>query len=176
MSGGRDQFKQVAEETPFDNETNDFVADDVQAAIEEIKDLIDDFQGAFELLEEDGLDTTTSNSWVTMDGWPQTSALKTAGGYTIDYTANVGQSDKEKGVGSRVQYRIGATGSWILLEGSDIRNGISEDDQYELRTSFQNIRLVSDDVIQFRWQFGQTDNGGTGRIRNSAIRISKVQA
>ena len=33
----RDEFKQVAEETPFDNDTNGFVSDDVQGAIEELQ-------------------------------------------------------------------------------------------------------------------------------------------
>ena len=37
MSGsGRDQYSQVAESVPFDNDNNDFTSDDVQGAIEEI--------------------------------------------------------------------------------------------------------------------------------------------
>jgi len=38
MSGsGRDEFTKVAEQIPFDNDTNGFTAEDVQAAIEEAK-------------------------------------------------------------------------------------------------------------------------------------------
>jgi hypothetical protein len=41
MSGtGRDQYNQVAETTPFDNATNGFVSEDVQAAVEEVKTLV----------------------------------------------------------------------------------------------------------------------------------------
>ena len=37
MSGsGRDQYSQVAESVPFDNDTNGFTSDDVQGAIEEV--------------------------------------------------------------------------------------------------------------------------------------------
>lgn len=38
MSTGskRDQYNPVAESVPFDNDTNDFIAEDVQAAIEEV--------------------------------------------------------------------------------------------------------------------------------------------
>lgn len=36
MSARRDEFTPVAESTPFDNSTNGFTADDVQAAIEEV--------------------------------------------------------------------------------------------------------------------------------------------
>ena len=41
MAGtGRDQYNEVAESIPFDNETNGFVADNVQEAIEEISNTI----------------------------------------------------------------------------------------------------------------------------------------
>lgn len=36
MSARRDEFTPVAETIPFDNSTNDFISEDVQAAIEEI--------------------------------------------------------------------------------------------------------------------------------------------
>jgi len=39
----RDQFEQVAEGTPFDNSTNDFVADNVQEAIEYAKSAAEGF-------------------------------------------------------------------------------------------------------------------------------------
>ena len=36
----RDDFVQVAQQTPFDNDTNGFVAEDVQGAIEEVNDKV----------------------------------------------------------------------------------------------------------------------------------------
>jgi hypothetical protein len=36
---GRDEINQVAESVPFDNDSNGFVADDTQAAIEEVKSI-----------------------------------------------------------------------------------------------------------------------------------------
>lgn len=162
----------VAESVAFDNETNGFDSDNVQDAIEEAKE---DAAGSFEELEVQGEDTTTSNSWVTMDGWPQTFPTSRESGKKalINYTANVGQSDKEKAVGSRIQWRT-LGGSWTTIPGSDIRNGVSEDDQYELRTGFNTIVPGSTGQIEVRWQFGQTDNGGTGKIKNAVVTIANV--
>lgn len=152
---------------PFDT----IEADNVQDAIEEV---FNEAGGGFLVLSVDSEDTTTSNGWTTMDGWPLTSSSLVAGDYEIDYTAQVGQSDKEKIVGSRVQYREGTSGGWTTLPGSDIREAVSVDDGAQLRTSFQDIVVSTDTVLQFRWQFGQTDDGGTGTIAFSSIKISRI--
>lgn len=168
---------EVAESIPFDNTSNGFTSEDVQAAIEEAAQStvppIDSLT-EFETFSSDAVQSTTSNGWITKTGYPYTTDVKSAGTYVIDYSANVGQSDKEKEVGSRVQFREGTTGTWITIGGSDIRNGVSADDAYELRTGFNNITLTTDTEVQIRWQFGQTDDGGTGRIRFASIKIGKV--
>lgn len=126
----------------------------------------------FEAFSDDSTQSTTSNGWVTKNNYPYTSVEKSAGNYVIDFSAEIGQSDKEKAVGSRVQWRIGTSGTWLTL--TDIRNGLSADDQYELRTGFRLVTVPTDSVIQIRWQWGQTDDGGTGRIRNANIKIGKA--
>jgi len=163
---------QTAGSTPFNNSTNGFDSTNVQDAIEEAKE---DAAGSFESLDEQSQSSTTSNGWKTMGGWPQTFPTSREAGapFLLNYTANVGQRDKEKAVGSRVQWRV-VGGSWTTVQGSDIRNGVSEDDQFELRTGFNIITPGSTGQIQVRWQFGQTDNGGTGRIKNAVITISNI--
>jgi len=172
MSGfGRDVFPPTAEGIPFDNDTNGFTADDTQAAIEEAQTGAIGFP-EFESFSDDSQENTTSNDWVTKDNYPYTTTSKTAGDYIIDYSAQLGQSDKEKEVGFRVQWREGTSGSWIDLV--DVRDGVSQDDAWQLRTGFNLITLSSSGVFQVRLQWGQTDEGGTGRIRNAAIKISRV--
>jgi hypothetical protein len=163
---------QVAESVPFDNENNDFEADNVQDAIEEA---FEEAAGAFEELEVQPEFTTTTNGWTTMAGWPQTFSSREAGKkFLLNYTAKVGQSDKEKQVGSRVQWRSGTSGGWTTLPGSTAKDGVSSDDEYQLRTSFNTVTPTSTDVVQVRWQIGQTDDGGTGKIRNAVITIANI--
>ncbi len=167
----RKQIPLDADNVFFENV--DFDADNAQDAIVEAKNTATGFFSQ-EVLESTSQSNTTSNGWVTAGGWPQTSDPKDAGDYVIDFTAQIGQSDKEKPVGSRVQYRFNGSGSWIKFANSDVRNGLSSDDEFEFRTSFAVLTVPSDgDTIQWRWQFGQTDDGGTGRIRNSAIKITR---
>lgn len=174
----RDEYSQVAESIPFDNDTNGFTADDVQAAIEEaaasgsippIETLTE-----FEAFEDSPNQNTASNGWVTKNNYPYTTAVKSAGDYVIDYSAQIGQSDKEKVVGFRVQFREGTGGSWTTLV--DVRDGLSIDNGYQLRSGFQIITLALSTEFQVRLQWGQTDEGGTGRIRNAAIKIGKVSS
>lgn len=126
----------------------------------------------FEAFVSDNNQSTTSNGWVTKSGFPYTTDVKSAGEYIIDFTAEVGQTDKEKAVGFRVQWRSGTSGTWITL--SDTRNAVSVDDQYALRTGFRQITLAVDTEFQVRLQWGQTDDGGSGLIRNAGIKVGKV--
>lgn len=121
--------------------------------------------------DPDDQQTTTSNGWVTVSGYPYTTTGKTIGGeYIINFTALVGNSDKEKRTGSRIQYREGTSGSWITL--IDVRNAVSVDDGEDLRTGFVQLDPLTLDEFQVRYQFGQTDDGGTGTIRQANITIS----
>lgn len=58
----RDEFIQVAETVPFDNETNGFISEDVQAAIEEAKQNAEGFPRAGIRSTYNG--TVTGNSWL----------------------------------------------------------------------------------------------------------------
>lgn len=79
-------------DVPFDNSTNGFASDDTQSAIE----------GTTIAFSDDALQSTGSNNWVTKNNYPFTSPTLDAGDYIIDFTAELGQSDKEKQVGYRV--------------------------------------------------------------------------
>lgn len=126
----------------------------------------------FEAFESASQQSTTSNGWVTKSGYPYTTDVKTAGTYVIDHTAQVGQSDKEKTVGHRVQYREGTSGTWITL--IDIRDALSTDGAFQVRTGFNLLTLTTDTVFQLRIQWGQTDDGGTGLIKEANIKIGRV--
>ena len=126
----------------------------------------------FEAFSDDPQESTTSNGWVTKNNYPYTTDVKTAGDYVVDFSAQIGQSDKEKTVGFRVQWREGTSGTWITL--ADARNGLSADNGTELRTAFRVITLSTDTEFQIRIQWGQTDDGGTGTIENATIKIGKV--
>lgn len=168
------QKVQTAKETFFDPTNSDFDSNitDVQTALEQISNLDLKTLTEFEAFASAGLESTTSNGWVTKTGYPFTTVTKTAGFYIIDHTVQCGQSDKEKNIGHRVQWRQGTSGTWIDL--LDIRDAVGVDNAFQVRTGFNVVELTSDGVFQVRIQFGQTDEGGTGRIKEANIKIGKV--
>lgn len=118
-----------------------------------------------------GQTNTTSNGWVV--NHLITTPILPAGDYKLEYTHLAGQSDEGKNVGTQVQWREGTSGSWI--EVLDTRDGISVDDTFTPRTGFTKITVSSDSVIQVRDRVGQTDEGGTGRIKDSGFSLIKVE-
>jgi hypothetical protein len=126
----------------------------------------------FEAYSDNSTESTTSNGWVTKSGYPYTTDVKTAGQYVIDWSAQLGQSDKQKEVGLLVEWREGTSGSWTEL--ADLRDGVSQDDAWDIRTGFNLVTLSTDTEFQIRIRFGQTDEGGTGRIRFAGIKIGRV--
>jgi hypothetical protein len=165
---------QDADDTPFDITGTTYPPSvlTVGDALRNITSISIDALTEFEAFESDAEESTTSNRWVTKSGYPYTTITKSAGDYVINFTAQVGQSDKEKTVGSRVQFRLGTSGTWITIK--DIRDAVSTDDAFQLRTGFFIITLPVDGVFQVRQQFGQTDDGGTGKIKEANITIGKV--
>jgi len=73
MSGsGRDEFTPIAEQVPFDNSTNGFVSEDVQAAIEEIANEVDTSASPGFTWGSSG--NVTANSWLLNDTVPSNKA------------------------------------------------------------------------------------------------------
>ena len=67
MAGtGRDQYIEVAETIPFDNDSNDFVAEDVQGAIEELAENLDRSASPGFSFGRSG--NVSSNSWLLRPG------------------------------------------------------------------------------------------------------------
>lgn len=124
-----------------------------------------------EAFNDDSTSSTTTNGWSTKHNIT-TVGIKTAGTFSITHSAQIGQSDKEKQVGYRAQWKADSSGTWITL--ADVRNGLGTDDGYELRTGINIVTLASDDQVDIRQQFGQTDDGGTGRSRFNSIVIQRV--
>jgi hypothetical protein len=172
---------------PFDPGTTDLTSELTGDAIRELRTRLEEFVQnipinaltEFEEYSSPTLQSTTSNGWKTKTGnggsdlgYPYTTDIKSAGKYVVDFTVQVGQTDKEKQVGSRFQWRQGTSGSWITL-GDPILDALSRDDAFQYRTSFFEIELSIDTNFQVRIQFGQTDDGGTGKIKEGNIKIGK---
>lgn len=62
----RDEYTDVASSVPFDNDTNGFIADDVQGAIEEISNTVAVSASPGFTFGKGG--TVTANSWLLCDG------------------------------------------------------------------------------------------------------------
>ena len=123
----------------------------------------------YEYFNDEGQSSTTSNGWVTK--LEVTTDDKSGGDYIFAWSAEVGQSDKQKEVGMLVSHRpTGLT----YVDVSDTRNGVSVDGEFAPRTGFVQITDHPGGALDLRIQFGQTDGGGTGFIRNVRIYIFKV--
>jgi len=114
---------------------------------------------------------TTSNGWV--QNQVITTPTLLAGSYQLDFTALIGQSIKQRQVGYQVQWRVGTSGSWTNI--IRVFEGVAVADSFVPRTGFTKINILSDSVIQIRDRFCQTDDGGTGSIKDSGFRITKIE-
>lgn len=117
---------------------------------------------------------TTSNGWVTFATF--TTDDSTDGEWQIQASFNIGQSDKEKQVGFRLQARDGTSGSWTTINSLDTRETVGQDNTFTLRSGFGFFTHDNGDgVFQIRVQFGQTDEGGTGRLKNLTVTAVLVE-
>ena len=157
-----------AEQNDFDPMTSGLTSLFVGPAIRE---LTAGTLGLVESFTDDPQESTTSNGWVTKNNYPYVSAVKPADTYVIDFYALIGQSDKEKKAGSRLQWRPNNSGSWTTL--FSVSNGVSTDDEFDPRSGFREIVLGSPSTIAVRWQFGDTDEGGTCFIKDAGIKIAR---
>lgn len=128
----------------------------------------------FEIFSSDSIESTTSDLWITKTGYPYTTTLKTTGTYILDYSCNMTNSLKQKGTGTRVQYRELGDVDWITIQGSELLGGVNVSNEYILRTGFHEIEVTADVELEIRWQFGQTTSGGTGRIKDASVKIAKA--
>ena len=117
----------------------------------------------FEYFSEEGQSNTTSNGWVTR--LDETTSSLPAGDYLISWSAELANSDKEKDIGLRVRRDSTTIG--------ESRNGVSVDERYEMRAGFEEF-THGGGTVRLRMDFGQTDEGGTGRIRRARISILRV--
>lgn len=125
-----------------------------------------------EEFSSDASESTTSNGWITKSGFPFMSAnIKTAGEFEVAWSSEVGQSTKQKAVGSEFAWREEG-GTWDVL--SDIRAGVATANEYQLRSGFRKVSLAADAKIELRAQWGQTDDGGIGLIRNVTMKIQRI--
>jgi hypothetical protein len=159
---------------PFDNTGTDLTSTTIGDAIKEVAsgNIPVDALTEYEAYSSPGLESTTDNGWVIKSGYPFTSEVKSAGRFMIDFTGLVGQSNANRDVGFRVEYREGTTGAWIELF-STLSKFPQANGQLTI-TSFREITLATDTEIQVQLSWGQTTGGGTGRLEQANIKIGKV--
>lgn len=124
----------------------------------------------FEGFNEDSTSSTTSNGWVTK--LDETTEAKSAGTYYVGWSTEMTNSDKQKKVGLQVQINTGSGFNTL----TDIRNGVSSDNAYELRSGFRILPGSPENLSGYRVRvrFGRTIDGGTGRIRNVSVVIWRI--
>jgi hypothetical protein len=177
MSTRRGSPTQVADSIPFDTTGSDFDPSTVFTVADALRDLDNitiDTLTEFEAFGSAGLETTTSNGWVTKSGYPYTTTSKSPGDYIVNYTAQIGNNSNNTEIGFRAQWRLGTSGTWIDLV--DIRRQVPRGGDTILTTGFSIVTLPASGVFQVRIEYGQTDSGGTGSIQEANITIGKVSA
>lgn len=117
-----------------------------------------------EKFTDEGKDSTTSNGWVSKIS--VTTSNLPAGDYLLFHQAEIGQTDE----GKRAGYRVQVDGTSIC----DVRDGLSVDDQYLIRSGHYYIDDHPGGTIDLDMDYGQTDDGGTMFIRDARITIIRV--
>lgn len=174
-SGVRVDEPPRAEDIEFDATGSDFdpaTVKTVDDALRALDNITIDTLTEFEAFASPGLQTTTSDGWVTKTGYPYTTTTKTPGDYIVNYTAQISNNSNNSEIGFRAQFRLGTTGTWIDLV-SIIRQVTRKGDVI-LASGFSVITVPSTSVFQVRFQFGQTIAGGTGSIEEGNLTIGKV--
>lgn len=117
-------------------------------------------------------DSTTSNGWVSRSGFPfLTTDTKTAGLFSIRWSTEVGQSTKNRNYGLLIRWRVEG-GTWETLSSVELSN--SRNNNYLMQGGFKEVTVATDSKIEVDMQFGQTNNGGTALIQNSALEVRRI--
>jgi len=118
----------------------------------------------YNYLDSDGESTTTSNGWV--DKVNLTTTSLDAGDYLVQWSAEI-SCPKEDMVEARMM--IGGSG-----EGEVTMHHKGEDATvWSMFSGMKEVTLTAG-AVNLKIQYGQTDLGGTGRIRNARISIWRV--
>jgi hypothetical protein len=115
-------------------------------------------------------ESTTSDTPIVKSEYPVTTELKSAGFYTINYSAQVSQSSNNALTKLIVEWRPGTSGTWLELL----------DTEQELRdvgfvpwSGFSVIELTTTQVFQVRISYANP-GAGTALIKQANITIGKV--
>ena len=117
-------------------------------------------------------ESTTSNGWVSMTTFPFLTTLsKTAGKFSIRWSANVGQSKTNRNFGFRARWRPEA-GTWVVL--SEIETSVNRDGDLIMQGGFKEVTLASNAKIEVDLQFGQTTQGNNALIENGSMELRRL--
>ena len=125
-----------------------------------------DFENAF----DDTLSQTTSNDYVNKLTF--LTGPKEGGRYIVQWSFEAGQSKGQRQLGTRVQLND-TIGTETLTE---ITNGLSADNQFELRSGFRILDNLPASLTGYTItvDFGLTVSGGIAQIRNVGVLIYRI--
>jgi hypothetical protein len=164
----------VASAIPFDNSGSDYTAENVDAALKEVKDLVEggfDFSNAtsFEAWNDDGVSSTTSTS-------PQTKLSETTetdrqGRYIVVWYFQLTNSGNNNISNALVEWKPTNSGTWQNLLDLDLL--IPRGESYIPVSGFRIINHMTDVTIDLRIRYFRTD--GTARIKDASLYIFRVE-
>lgn len=127
----------------------------------------------YEFFASRATEQTTANNYISKTGFPWTSSAKTAGKYRIDGSAEISNTQKQKSTALRMGYQINGTGPTTYFLDQD--DGVSDNGAFCVSSSFEEISLAENDTVDIIVEYGGTTGGGTMRIREVKVSISKVE-
>lgn len=168
------KISSVARSIPFDNSGSDYMSDDVESALKEVKDLVEgnfNFSNAtsFEVFNDDTISSTTSTS-------PQTKLTATTdtdrqGKYVVQWSFELTNSGNNAISNTIIQWKPTSSGTWSDLLNLELL--IPRSEVYVPVSGFRVIDLMVTSTIDLRIQYYRTD--GTVRIKNVSIYAFRVE-
>lgn len=125
----------------------------------------------FQAFSHNDLEETTSDDWLCILS-ELTIDPKNPGKYVVQWSAELGQSDQFKQVGFRVRWRA-ENGTWAELVNLPL--GVPKSGQFIPVSGFRKITLLTTAKIEVEICYGQTIDGGTGKIQNANIYLFRVE-
>lgn len=119
-----------------------------------------------------GQETTNSTGWVSKSGFPVTSAqVKTAGEFSLRWSAEVGQTKTNRNFGFRTRWRPSG-GTWEDM--GTVNLSVNRDGDVMMQAGFREVTLPTNNNIEIDIQHGQTTSGQSSIIQNVSVELRRI--
>lgn len=117
-------------------------------------------------------ENTSSDDWVSKTNFPiVTVNEKTAGKFSLRWSANVGQTKNGRNFGFRVLWR--PTGG-VFAVLSSVQLSVSNDGSVLMQSGFKEVDLLADSTIEMDIQHGQTTDGFESIIKDVSVEVRRI--